>query len=159
MARTKENAGATAHGAAAHGAMGRRPGRGHGRGPAGRGAAGLQSLSLAASAAVPGGGRELIGNHREEGIIIMKAVVSVIGRDSVGIIAKVSAGCAESGANILDISQTVLNEYFTMIMIVDIKALTVPFNDFVDRMSALGRREGLEIHAMHEDIFNSMHRI
>ena len=44
-------------------------------------------------------------------------------------------------------------------MIVDIKALTVPFNDFVDRMSALGRREGLEIHAMHEDIFNSMHRI
>ena len=89
----------------------------------------------------------------------MKAVVSVIGRDSVGIIAKVSAGCAESGANILDISQTVLNEYFTMIMIVDIKARTVPCNDFVDRMSALGRREGLEIHAMHEDIFNSMHRI
>ena len=89
----------------------------------------------------------------------MKAVVSVIGRDSVGIIAKVSAGCAEYGANILDISQTVLNEYFTMIMIVDIRALAIPFNDFVDRLSALGRREGLEIHVMHEDIFNSMHRI
>ena len=89
----------------------------------------------------------------------MKAVVSVIGRDSVGIIAKVSAGCAECGANILDISQTVLNEYFTMIMIVDIRGLSVPFDDFVDRMSAQGRREGLEIHVMHEDIFNSMHRI
>lgn len=89
----------------------------------------------------------------------MKAVVSVIGRDSVGIIAKVSAGCAECGANILDISQTVLNGYFTMIMIVDIRDLTVPFNDFVDRMAGLGKQNGLDIHTMHEDIFNSMHRI
>lgn len=89
----------------------------------------------------------------------MKAVVSVIGRDSVGIIAKVSAGCAESGANILDISQTVLNEYFTMIMIVDIEALAVSFDGFADRMSGLGKQEGLDIHVMHEDIFNSMHRI
>ncbi len=89
----------------------------------------------------------------------MKAVVSVIGRDSVGIIAKVSAGCAECGANILDISQTVLNEYFTMIMIVDIQTLSLPFNDFVDRMASLGKKDGLDIHVMHEDIFNSMHRI
>ena len=89
----------------------------------------------------------------------MKAVVSVIGKDSVGIIAKVSAGCAESGANILDISQTVLNQYFTMIMIVDIQKLVCPFNDLVDRMAALGKKDGLEIHVMHEDIFNSMHRI
>ena len=89
----------------------------------------------------------------------MKAVVSVIGKDSVGIIAKVSAGCAECGANILDISQTVLNEYFTMIMLVDIQKLACPFNDFVDRMAALGKKDGLEIHVMHEDIFNSMHRI
>lgn len=89
----------------------------------------------------------------------MKAVVSVIGRDSVGIIAKVSAGCAECGANILDISQTVLNQYFTMIMIVDIRELAMPFNDFVDRMSTLGKKDGLDIHVMHENIFNSMHRI
>ena len=87
----------------------------------------------------------------------MKAVVSVIGRDSVGIIAKVSAGCAECGANILDISQTVLSQYFTMIM--NIRELAMPFNDFVDRMSALGKKDGLDIHVMHEDIFNSMHRI
>ena len=89
----------------------------------------------------------------------MKAVVSVIGRDAVGIIAKVSTGCAEYGANILDISQTVLHDYFTMIMFVDIEKLNLPFNDFVDRMAEQGRKEGLEIHVMHEDIFNSMHRI
>ena len=89
----------------------------------------------------------------------MKAVVSVIGRDSVGIIAKVSAGCAKYSANIVDISQTVLNEYFTMMMIVDIDNLSIPFNEFVDKMSAEGYSNGLDIHVMHEDIFNSMHRI
>ena len=89
----------------------------------------------------------------------MKAVVSVIGRDAVGIIVKVSAGCAEYGANILDISQTVLNEYFTMIMIVDIDKLEIAFNEFVDRMAERGKAENLDIHVMHEDIFNSMHRI
>lgn len=89
----------------------------------------------------------------------MKAVVSVIGRDSVGIIAQVSAGCAEYGANILDISQTVLNEYFTMMMIVDIEKLTVSFNEFVDRMAERGKAAALDINVMHEDIFNSMHRI
>ena len=89
----------------------------------------------------------------------MIAVVSVIGRDSVGIIAKVSAGCAEYGANILDISQTVLNEYFTMIMIVDIAKLTISFNEFVDRMAERGKSDNLDINVMHEDIFNSMHRI
>ena len=89
----------------------------------------------------------------------MKAVVSVIGRDSVGIIAKISAGCAKYSANIVDISQTVLNEYFTMMMIVDINNLSIPFNEFVDKMSAEGASNGLDIHVMHEDIFNSMHRI
>ena len=89
----------------------------------------------------------------------MKAVVSVIGKDSVGIIAKVSSGCAEFGANILDISQTVLAEYFTMIMIVDIDNLTISFNAFVDRMAEYGKAAGLDVNVMHEDIFNSMHRI
>ena len=89
----------------------------------------------------------------------MKAVVSVIGRESVGIIAKISAGCAKYSANIVDISQTVLNEYFTMMMIVDINNLSIPFNEFVDKMSAEGASNGLDIHVMHEDIFNSMHRI
>lgn len=89
----------------------------------------------------------------------MQAVISVIGKDAVGIIAKVSAGCAEAHANILDISQTVLREYFTMIMIVAIDDLGEPFVKFIDRMEALGRAEGLHIHVMHEDIFNTMHRV
>ncbi len=89
----------------------------------------------------------------------MKAVITVTGRDSVGIIAKVAAACAENGANIVDISQSVLKEYFAMIMLADIDSLTVGFSEFVDKLSALGEANGLDIHAMHEDIFNTMHHI
>ena len=89
----------------------------------------------------------------------MKSVISVVGRDAVGIIAKVSSECADCGVNILDISQSVLDGYFTMVMISDIDGITVPFSEFVDRMAALGKENHLEIHAMHEDIFNAMHNI
>ena len=89
----------------------------------------------------------------------MKAVISVIGRDSVGIIAKVSAGCAEFSVNILDISQTVLKGYFSMLMVVDIDSINAPFTEFVDGMTKLGEDNGLFIRTMHEDIFNSMHKI
>ena len=89
----------------------------------------------------------------------MKAVITVTGKDSVGIIAQVSTECAKFGANILDISQSVLSDYFAMIMLADIQSLTLPFADFVDKMSELGQGRGLEIHVMHEDIFNTMHHI
>ena len=89
----------------------------------------------------------------------MKAVVTVIGKDSVGIIATVSGECAKFGGNIVDISQSVMREYFAMIMLVEISALTVPFSDFAEHMKKLGEERGLEIHARHEDNFNSMHRI
>jgi ACT domain-containing protein len=89
----------------------------------------------------------------------VKAVISVVGKDSVGIIAKVSASCAECSVNILDISQSVLDGYFTMIMITDIDTISVPFNEFVDRMALLGKENHLDIHTMHEDIFNAMHSI
>ncbi len=89
----------------------------------------------------------------------MKAVVTVIGKDSVGIIAAVSAKCAEWGGNILDISQSVMREYFAMIMLVDISEMKVPFAEFADTLKRFGEERNLEIHAMHEDIFNSMHRI
>ncbi|MBQ7689509.1 MAG: ACT domain-containing protein [Clostridia bacterium] len=89
----------------------------------------------------------------------MKAVISVTGKDNVGIIAGVSALCAERGANILDITQSVLSEYFAMIMLTDIDALQIPFAQFVDELAAFGRQRGLEIHTMHEDIFNTMHHI
>ena len=89
----------------------------------------------------------------------MKAVVSVIGRDSVGIIAKVSAECASHGANIVDISQSVLRDYFAMIMLVDIDHLNETFTDFVDKMNSLGKESGLMIQTMHEEIFQAMHTI
>ena len=89
----------------------------------------------------------------------MKAVISVTGKDSMGIIAKVSNKCAEYSVNIVDISQSVLSEYFAMIMIVEIEKASIPFSNFVDVMAELGKNEGLVIHTMHEDIFNSMHKI
>ncbi|MBE6692758.1 MAG: ACT domain-containing protein [Ruminococcaceae bacterium] len=88
-----------------------------------------------------------------------RAVISVTGKDNVGIIAKVSTLCAKYGANIIDISQTVLNEYFAMIMIVEIDGLTIPFTEFSDVVSAYGKENSLEIYTMHEDIFDSMHKI
>ena len=89
----------------------------------------------------------------------MRAVITVTGRDNIGIIARVSTECSNYGANILDISQSVMREYFAMIMLADIDALTIPFSDFVDKLAALGQEIGLDIHTMHEDIFNTMHRI
>ena len=89
----------------------------------------------------------------------MKAVITVTGKDSVGIIAAVSTVCAEYGANITEITQSVLSEYFAMIMIAEIDKLTVPFADFADTLSASGKEKALDIRAMHEDIFNTMHHI
>jgi ACT domain-containing protein len=89
----------------------------------------------------------------------MKAVITVTGKDSVGIIAKVATACAENGANIVDISQSVLSDYFAMIMLADIDSLNVEFSEFVDKLAALGKESGLDIHTMHEDIFNTMHHI
>lgn len=89
----------------------------------------------------------------------MKAVITVVGHDNKGIIAKVSAGCAEAGANIIEISQSVLKEYFAMIMLIDISELNLPFGEFVDAMRVMGEESQLDIRTMHEDIFNSMHKI
>ena len=89
----------------------------------------------------------------------MKAVITVTGKDTVGIIAGVARVCADHRANILDITQSVLSEYFAMIMLVDICDLNVGFADFADALEALGNDKGLVIHAMHEDIFNTMHHI
>ena len=89
----------------------------------------------------------------------MNAIITVVGRDSKGIISKVSAKCAENGANILEISQSVLNDYFAMIMVIDVSEINMPFTAFVDEMTKLGQASNLDIRTMHEDIFNSMHRI
>ena len=89
----------------------------------------------------------------------MKAVITVTGKDSVGIIAGVSALCTDHNANIVDITQSVLSEYFAMIMLADIGSLTIEFAEFVDKLDELGKANNLDIHAMHEDIFNTMHHI
>ena len=89
----------------------------------------------------------------------MRAIVTVVGKDAVGIIASVCQALAGYNVNILDISQTVMQEYFTMIMMVDISKSTVEFSTLVDSMEKIGAEMGLKIYVMHEDIFNSMHRI
>ena len=89
----------------------------------------------------------------------MKAVITVTGKDTIGIIADVSGICSKYGANIVDISQSVMRDYFAMIMLVDIDGLKMPFTEIVDNMHKHGNERGLIIQTMHEDIFNSMHRI
>lgn len=89
----------------------------------------------------------------------MKAVVTVVGRDTVGILAKVSAVCAEHNANIMDVTQSVMQDLFTMVMLLDISDITSDFFVLQNGLYALGDEIGMKIHVMHEDIFNSMHHI
>ena len=89
----------------------------------------------------------------------MRAVVTVIGKDNVGILHKVSGICADMGAKVIEVTQSVLQDMFAMIMLVDITGMENDFSEMVDRMTELGEKLGLSIHTMHEDIFNSMHTI
>lgn len=89
----------------------------------------------------------------------MRAIVTVIGKDRVGIIANVCTLLARSGVNILDISQTIMQDYLTMIMLVDISGCTLPFDGLSDALSALGEEQALSIRIQREDIFEAMHRI
>ena len=89
----------------------------------------------------------------------MRAIVTVIGKDSVGILAKVSSNCAEYNANVIEVTQSVLQDMLAMIMLVDISKLSIPSAELRDKMSALGNELGLSITAMHEDVFNCMHHI
>ena len=89
----------------------------------------------------------------------MRAIVTVIGRDTVGIIAGVCGLLAKRQVNILDISQTVMQEYFTMIMLVDTARCSLPFGELAEELRAWGESRGLSVRIQHEDIFNAMHRI
>ena len=89
----------------------------------------------------------------------MRAVVTVTGKDRKGIIAKVSAFLAEKGANIEDISQTILGEYFAMIMIADISEIKTELAVLAKECAELGKQIGMSIYLQHEDIFNAMHNI
>ncbi|WP_410514909.1 ACT domain-containing protein [Paenibacillus sp. BR2-3] len=89
----------------------------------------------------------------------MKGIITVLGKDKVGIIAKVCTYLAEHQVNILDISQTIVQDYFNMMMIVDISGSTRPFETIVEDLQHVGEAIGVEIKLQHEDIFNIMHRI
>lgn len=88
-----------------------------------------------------------------------KTIITVVGKDTVGIIAKVCTYLAENGINILDISQTIVQDYFTMMMIVDTNKMTKAYGDMADEMKALGEEIGVVIKCQKEEIFDSMHRI
>ncbi|WP_037284518.1 ACT domain-containing protein [Saccharibacillus sacchari] len=89
----------------------------------------------------------------------MKGIITVLGKDQVGIIAKVCTYLAEQNVNILDISQTIVQDYFNMMMIVDISNPAKAFENLITDLHDLGLTIGVEIKLQHEDIFNSMHRI
>ncbi len=88
-----------------------------------------------------------------------KAIITVVGKDTVGIIAKVCTYLAESQINILDISQTIVDGYFNMMMIVDISNLNKSFVECVGELDELGKEVGVSIHCQKEEIFTKMHRI
>ena len=89
----------------------------------------------------------------------MKAIVTVVGKDRVGIIANVCTALAEFNVNVLDISQTVMQGYFTMMMATEVSQCTISLGELVTRMEQIGKDMGLSIRVQREDIFEAMHRI
>ena len=89
----------------------------------------------------------------------MKAIVTVLGKDTVGIIAAVCTMLSQHHVNVLDISQTILQDYFTMVMMVDMTECTTSFADLATALEQAGEARGLSIRIQREDIFNAMHRI
>ncbi len=88
-----------------------------------------------------------------------KCVITVVGKDSVGIIAKVCTCLAKYNINILDIAQTIVDGYFNMMMIVDVRKASVDFSTFDNELNEIGQEKGVVIHCQREEIFESMHRI
>lgn len=89
----------------------------------------------------------------------MRAVITVVGKDRTGIIAKISETLSAHEVNIVDISQNVMEDMFAMVMLVNIDKCNVDFTHLVDLLDEDGKKLGMKIHTMHEDIFNAMHRI
>lgn len=89
----------------------------------------------------------------------MKAVVAVIGKDTVGILARISAICAEDNVNVMDVTQTIMQDMFAMTMLIDISKCTEEYSVLADKLKKAGEEMNLQVHVMHEDIFNSMHHV
>ena len=88
-----------------------------------------------------------------------RTIITVVGKDTVGIIAKVCTYLAENSINILDISQTIVQEYFNMMMIVDMGKMTISFEEVADELANVGKELGVQVKCQREEIFNMMHRI
>lgn len=88
-----------------------------------------------------------------------KCIVTVLGKDTVGIVAKVCTYLAENKINILDISQTIIQGYFNMMVIADVTDIDKDFTELCDEMEALGQEIGVDIHCQREEIFEKMHRL
>ncbi|MFA9463697.1 MAG: ACT domain-containing protein [Velocimicrobium sp.] len=88
-----------------------------------------------------------------------KTIITVVGKDSVGIIAKVCTYLANNGVNIMDISQTIVDGYFNMMMIVDVNTSHKAFDQLAEELEGIGEEIGCVVKVQHEDIFNKMHRI
>ena len=89
----------------------------------------------------------------------MKAVVAVIGKDTVGILAKISAICAADNVNVMDVTQTIMQDMFAMTMLIDISKCTEEYSVLADKLKKAGEEMNLQVHVMHDDIFNSMHHV
>lgn len=89
----------------------------------------------------------------------MKAVITVLGEDKVGIIARITSVLAENKVNVLDVKQTILQKYFNMIMIVDLNKMNVNLKVLSEQLSNIGEEMGVSIKIRHEDLFNSMYTI
>ena len=85
----------------------------------------------------------------------MRSIITVVGKDTVGILAEVST----HSVNIIEVTQSILQDMFCMIMLVDVDKCDIPFTSFADEISSLGEKTGLSMNAVHEDIFNTMHHI
>ncbi len=90
---------------------------------------------------------------------MIKAILTVVGNDRIGIIANVSTLLAEHSVNILDLSQTVMDEYFTMVMLTDVSKCDIPFAQLREELNELGQRIRLSIRIQHEELFKSMHSV
>ena len=88
-----------------------------------------------------------------------KVVITVVGKDTIGILAKTCTYLADNGVNILDISQTIVQDYFNMMMIADVKGAKKPFDALASELAAIGQEIGVQIKCQREEIFDKMHRV
>ena len=89
----------------------------------------------------------------------MKAVITVIGKDTVGILAGVAGECAKYGANVVEVTQSVMQDMFAMIMVVDISNCSVPFAELSGALKKIGENFGVKVHVTHEELYNTMYRV